>query len=715
MSTLAPGFVPGCCHCIMIVLAQFIIHNKSKVNKKAVLEIGAGTALPGIVAAKCGATVILSDAYRYQNCLSNARKACLANSLDETSISVASLTWGEFSSDLLEVPKIDIILGSDCFYSPEEFESILVTVSYLMEKNVDCVFWTTYQLRSSSWSLEYLLDKWDLQCTNIPLNTFGGDADNLGGHCMSERHTIKMLEIKKSASQDSLSQSILTPEATENGLEKAKEALNVIETKQANIKSMLTAGNWENLSGCESMLSDMKENLVSVNRILQNEKKLVSDLRMNYSQSQSSMDFSQSNSSQFLLKQNATILLTQQRRLLNAFKTQKVILDLWNKQRVDESTTQEQRGGKKSTGNKEDAQKITSQTSDNDQYYDNKKQKFSTIEAAPKINSFQIIDRKVQLQHSSSPSNHLPVQQPVLVRVVSANGKTWSETSGSQVMRITWPVNSSNRAVCSVNDSSTPNVNGTDASIQRTAAFTQGTAASIQGTDASIKGTDASIQGTAASIQRTAASIQGIAASIQGTPASIQRTDASIQGTATSIQSTDASIQGTDASIQRTAATFQNAVATFHSTSVLDVKRTVANTKPSTNKQPKRKRESLPKTSATDSMKSKLIKSSPHFAADQDQGTKSISKEAIAAKQKVDDRIQNQALPFLNSITPSTQKPRVIAAVDAEISKLKFVVTLKDEEFIKSSKFLPSNFWTTKAFERLTIDDEFLREVGFLS
>ena len=28
------------------------------------------------------------------------------------------LTWGDFTPELFDLPKIDIILGSDCFYSP---------------------------------------------------------------------------------------------------------------------------------------------------------------------------------------------------------------------------------------------------------------------------------------------------------------------------------------------------------------------------------------------------------------------------------------------------------------------------------------------------------------------------------------------------------------------------------------------------------------------
>ena len=52
---------------------------------------------------------------------------------------------------------------------------------------------------SSSWSIEDLLEKWKLTCTHIPLCMFGGDKDNIGDHDMSNKHTIQMLEIRKSS------------------------------------------------------------------------------------------------------------------------------------------------------------------------------------------------------------------------------------------------------------------------------------------------------------------------------------------------------------------------------------------------------------------------------------------------------------------------------------------------------------------------------------
>lgn len=69
-----------------------------------------------MVAAKCGARVILSDRAETPPCLENCRRSCDANGLG--GVAVLGLTWGEVSPDLVLLPELDIILGSDVFYEP---------------------------------------------------------------------------------------------------------------------------------------------------------------------------------------------------------------------------------------------------------------------------------------------------------------------------------------------------------------------------------------------------------------------------------------------------------------------------------------------------------------------------------------------------------------------------------------------------------------------
>ncbi|XP_050394686.1 histone-arginine methyltransferase METTL23 isoform X1 [Patella vulgata] len=177
------------------VLAQYIWMNRHIIKTKKVLEIGAGTALPGIVAAKCGADVILSDSSFLDECQRNCIKSCEANHL--MNIPVVGITWGAFDPSLLELGSIDIILASDCFYETKDFEDVLVTISYILQRNNDCQFWCTYQERSADRSIEHLLYKWGLQSLPIPLEEFGANIPNIAGSSLPGSHTINMYIITK--------------------------------------------------------------------------------------------------------------------------------------------------------------------------------------------------------------------------------------------------------------------------------------------------------------------------------------------------------------------------------------------------------------------------------------------------------------------------------------------------------------------------------------
>ncbi|XP_068118242.1 histone-arginine methyltransferase METTL23 [Hyperolius riggenbachi] len=77
----------------------------------------------------------------------------------------------------------------------EDFEDVLITVRFLMEKNPKIQFWTTYQVRSTDWTVEALLLKWNLRCYNIPLKRFDADKECLAGSNLPGRHSIEMMII----------------------------------------------------------------------------------------------------------------------------------------------------------------------------------------------------------------------------------------------------------------------------------------------------------------------------------------------------------------------------------------------------------------------------------------------------------------------------------------------------------------------------------------
>uniref|UniRef100_A0AAZ3PQ01 Methyltransferase like 23 n=1 Tax=Oncorhynchus tshawytscha TaxID=74940 RepID=A0AAZ3PQ01_ONCTS len=74
-----------------VVLAQYVWTHREELMHKTVLELGAGVSLPGVVAAKCGAQVILSDSAELPLCLENCRRTCEVNELPN--VLVVGITW----------------------------------------------------------------------------------------------------------------------------------------------------------------------------------------------------------------------------------------------------------------------------------------------------------------------------------------------------------------------------------------------------------------------------------------------------------------------------------------------------------------------------------------------------------------------------------------------------------------------------------------------
>lgn len=175
------------------VLAQYLWFHREHIKGKRVLELGAGTGLPGILAALLGCRVTLSDSATLSHCLRHCQRNVEANGLTPSEVPVVGITWGLFSPALFQLGPIDIILGSDCFYDPKDFENIVVTVSYLLHQNPHGRFWCTYQIRSAEHSLEALLKQWNLVCIQVPLDNFEADSPNLAGSGLPGAHTIEML------------------------------------------------------------------------------------------------------------------------------------------------------------------------------------------------------------------------------------------------------------------------------------------------------------------------------------------------------------------------------------------------------------------------------------------------------------------------------------------------------------------------------------------
>jgi len=158
------------------ILALYLWEHKSEIVSKHILELGAGTALPGLLAAKCGSFVTLSESALLPKSIHYLKKSCQLNDLPPSQVQVIGLTWGLFTSSLIKLKPVDLIIASDCFYEPKNFEDIIATVAFLFERNPAAYFLTVYQERVSDHSIEHLLKKWNLTCTTLPIEDLGRDS-----------------------------------------------------------------------------------------------------------------------------------------------------------------------------------------------------------------------------------------------------------------------------------------------------------------------------------------------------------------------------------------------------------------------------------------------------------------------------------------------------------------------------------------------------------
>ena len=89
------------------------------------------------------------------------------------------LDWGSDGSSFVtkhfyEDSKPDVFLAADVLYDRDLFEDFISTLSFLLKKFPAACCLMTYQERSSSRSIEYLLDKWELKGERIPFENENG-------------------------------------------------------------------------------------------------------------------------------------------------------------------------------------------------------------------------------------------------------------------------------------------------------------------------------------------------------------------------------------------------------------------------------------------------------------------------------------------------------------------------------------------------------------
>lgn len=119
--------------------------------------------MPGLVAAKVGSDVTLTDDANEVEVLANMARVCGLNNLK---CKVMGLTWGAWDASIFSLcPKI--ILGADVLYDTSAFDDLFATVKFLLQNSPGSVFITSYHNRSGHHLIEFLMVKWGLKCVKL--------------------------------------------------------------------------------------------------------------------------------------------------------------------------------------------------------------------------------------------------------------------------------------------------------------------------------------------------------------------------------------------------------------------------------------------------------------------------------------------------------------------------------------------------------------------
>lgn len=153
-----------------LLLADYLWHHPGLVSGRRVLELGAGTGLPGLCAAKMGAShVTLTDGALDPLVMANLTRSCARNGLPKDSATVMQLRWGEFGPSVQKL-RPQLILGADVLYDSDKYDDILATVAYFIEFSdhpEEVSFLCAVQRRSDTRPIHPLLSAWGLRIDRV--------------------------------------------------------------------------------------------------------------------------------------------------------------------------------------------------------------------------------------------------------------------------------------------------------------------------------------------------------------------------------------------------------------------------------------------------------------------------------------------------------------------------------------------------------------------
>lgn len=113
-----------------LVLAKYIVAHKHTFAGKTVLELGAGTGLSGLLAARYCDRVWLTD--KDPQVLDTLQRSVQLNTDVQDKVKVEKLVWGTDTRD--ELPRFDVVIASDTLYYLTAVEQLWKSVDSLLSR-----------------------------------------------------------------------------------------------------------------------------------------------------------------------------------------------------------------------------------------------------------------------------------------------------------------------------------------------------------------------------------------------------------------------------------------------------------------------------------------------------------------------------------------------------------------------------------------------------
>lgn len=170
-----------------LVLADFISTHVAFTNK-SVLELGAGTGLPGLTAARLGANrVILTD---MKPLLPGLARNVEVNGL-RGRVEVRELVWGSDELRLGRAGEFDVVLMSDVFYDAEQMAALGKTVRRVC--GAETGVWAASEVRpSTSECLKELVSQ-GFSVVEFPSQLGGGKVVEEDEDCLDDFAVFRLI------------------------------------------------------------------------------------------------------------------------------------------------------------------------------------------------------------------------------------------------------------------------------------------------------------------------------------------------------------------------------------------------------------------------------------------------------------------------------------------------------------------------------------------